>query len=443
MKKLLLVQPTTKDTVDKRCYSGVSLATYLRFLLESRLKSYLTEKRAINIPPLSSMILSSLTRSYKQDCFEINFVDEKVEPLDFDCGADLVAISANTTMSKRTYEISSEFKKRGAKTVIGGIHASVMPDEVLQHADAVVIGEAEYVWHDILSDFLSGNLKGTYRAGRLLDMKKDYVLPDFSILKQEYYLGPSIEMSRGCPHSCSFCSAPIIFGTSYRRRELSDIISQVESASSDYLYFADDNGIGDPQFAKKLFKELKRLNKRWAGSASTLLVNDDELRDLIIESGCKFLVVGFESTAADALDNVKKRHNSVDKYGGLVRSLQDNGILVAASFILGFDGETKESIQALQSYVEEQGFLFYVPGVLIPYPGTALFDKYQQEGRLLHKEWNLYNVKAGVPVTSDRNCMPYPEEYLALLKKTVKTNGISYLVRKMIENPGFIAKLSN
>jgi radical SAM superfamily enzyme YgiQ (UPF0313 family) len=437
MKKLLIVQPTTSYTVDKRCYSSNALSLYRQFLPESRLKKHLTGKKAMNIPPLSSMILASLT----PDSFEITFVDEKVESLDNILTPDIVAISANTTMATRAYEISKQFREKGAKTVIGGMHASALPEEVMQHADSVVVGEAEYVWQELLNDFLSSGLKKRYQSSKLLNMGRDYVLPDHSILKQEYYLSPSIEITRGCPHSCSFCSAPLVFGKRYRRRALNEVIAQIEALDSDYVYFADDNIIGDVIYAKRLFNELKHLNKRWYGSASTILADDHELVDLMIESGCKFLVMGFESTSAHALDAVEKRHNNIERYGHLVRGLQDNGVLVAASFILGFDGDTIASINALQSYVEDQGFMFYVPGVLIPYPGTPLFDHYKQEGRLMHQDWHLYNVKGGVPVTLGPDLKPLQEDYLVSLKKAVKTNGISYLINHVPNDPKFLEKL--
>lgn len=438
MKKLLLVQPTEESTLDLIHYSNSVLNTIKILLPKGRLKEHLRSKKAINIPSLSLMILSALT---PKDKFEVQFVDEKIESIDYDCEADLIAITTNTTIVNRAYEIATEFRKRGAKVVLGGVHSSVLPDEGLQYADAVAIGEAEHIWQKMLNDFLRGNLKGKYKAGKYVNMEHDYVIPDNSILKKEYYMfDTSIELSRGCPHNCSFCSDPIIYGDRYRTRDIEKVISQIEQTKSDYIFFADDNLIGKPKCAKTLLTELKKLDKRWVGSASVLLGRNPELTDLVIESGCKFLIMGLESTSREALAQIGKRQNFKKDYGKFVRYLQDNGVLVAGSFILGFDSDSTQTIREQYNYAQKQGFLFYMPGVLTPYPGTPLFNQLEREGRLIHKNWEKYNVRSGIPVFSGQNHTP---EYLEQLENTVKTNGIHYFFGELQKRPEIIEKFTN
>ena len=438
MKKLLLVQPTTTSTLDFVNYSSSVIGSVLPLLPDSILKKNLNSKKAVNVPTLSTMILSALT---PRDQFEVEFIDEKIESINYDSNPDLVAITSNTTIINRAYEIAGEFRKRGTKVVLGGVHASILPEEVSQHVDAVAIGEAEYIWQDILNDFLRGNLKERYQADKFVDMSKDYVLPDNSILKRDFYLtDTSIELSRGCPHKCTFCSDSVVYGSKYRVRDIDQVIAQIEQTESDYLFFADDNVIGKPKFAKELLGRLAKKDKRWIGSASTILAENKELTDLVIESGCKFLIVGFESTSPESLMQIGKKQNLKKDYGDFVRYLQDNGVVVASCFILGFENDSVQSIREQHQYAQDQGMLFYMPGVLTPYPGTPLFDGFKESDRLLHQDWSKYNVRGGIPVFSGRN---HTDEYLKELASTVKTNGVHYFLKQLQNHPELIEKFIN
>ncbi|MFC1690666.1 B12-binding domain-containing radical SAM protein [Nanoarchaeota archaeon] len=444
MKRLLLVDTTAPYTIDQ-IYSAGILEQVRAFLPKSRLKSHLEHKKAINLPPLALMILSAITKKHYKDEFEIQLHDEKImgliNPNKFDCN-DLVVFSANTTMAPRIYGLASKFRENGSKVALGGIHPTVKPNEAQKYADSIVVGEAEYVLPELLNDFLHGKLKQRYQANRFLDMKRDYVWPDKSITKPEhYFFDTSIETARGCPSRCKFCSGPIISGKKYRMRDLKDVIDQIEQTESDYIFFPSDNLTGDPIFAKELLTELIKLNKRWAGSTSLSLSEDPELTDLMIESGCKFLVVGFESTSEKFLKRYGKKHNIGKDYGKFVRDLQNNGVLVAASFILGSDRENEESIQTLYDYVINEKFMFYIPGVETPYPGTALYDEYKEAKRLLYtkypEDWIKYNVKRGIPVFSDKHGQPYSPKYLKCLEDAVTNNGMNYFLKQATAQPEY------
>jgi radical SAM superfamily enzyme YgiQ (UPF0313 family) len=270
-------------------------------------------------------------------------------------------------------------------------------------------------------------------------MNEEYIIPDHSILKNEYYLvDTSIELSRGCPHRCKFCSDPIVYGNKYRIRDLDQVLTQIEQIKSDYIYFADDNIIGKPRFAKEMFKELRKLNKRWFGAASTILSNDTELMDLVIESGCKYLVVGFESSSNEILVQLRKKHNIGKDYGSFVKYMQSNGVIIDGCFILGFENESVQSIIDQNKYARDLGVLLYNPAVLTPYPGTPYFNEFKEEGRLLHEDWSKYYVKGGVPVFHSENHTP---GYLRKLKSAVTANTVTYFLRQLRkQESGFIQK---
>ena len=431
MKKLLLIQPTATDTQDNLNYSKIARDLILEVLpKKSKLHNYLINKKALNLPSLSMGILAALT----PDTFEIQFIDEKVEPIDFNCGADLVAITATTTIANRAYNIAEKFKQNGAKVVMGGVHVSALPKEALQYADAVCVGEAELMWGIILKDFKKGKLKEIYKANRYLNLQNDYIPPDISIFKKDHYLFDTIiELSRGCPYNCNFCSDDIIFGKHPRTRSINDVISQIDSDEREYTFFADNNLFGNSKRAIAFLKEYKKLNRRWAGSVPTSIANHPDIIDLIIESGCKLLVIGFESISHQTLKNTRKTHNHPEKYSQLIKNLQEGGVIVAGSFISGFDDDSLESLRAQKEFVEESGLLLYLPGVLTPYPGTRLHSQFESQERLLHKDWDKYNVRLGEFVFSGHS-----QEYQRAIKQAINSNGFynllkipDYLIKKI------------
>ncbi|MFC1691743.1 B12-binding domain-containing radical SAM protein [Nanoarchaeota archaeon] len=442
MNEILLVQARGGNDLSQ--YSSLVLEQIKRILPDdSRLKKHFETKKAVHIPGLAMPIIHTAIKQYCRDNVNISFVDQRIEHLNYDIEADLVFISANTTTATHVYHMASKFRENGAKVVLGGPHVSACPVEALKYADAVVKGEAELILEKILEDFQNGHLKGIYRANKLINMNSDYLTPDISIFNEKYYLGDSIEVSRGCPKKCLYCYGPVIHGNKYRTRPVMSIINQIKESESDYIFFPSDNLVGDPEHANKLLSELKKLDKRWIGSASADLAKDRKLTELVIKSGCKLLIVGFESISEIILDKMGKPHNKGVEYGKFVKHLQNNGVIVAACFILDYDPkESLNSIRDQLKYLEDNEFLLPMFANLTPYPGTPIFNQMKSKGILIPDlGWEHYDARSGKPVFYRPNHTP---EYLDALEKAVtQDTGLQYFIKQIQNRPDLIEKFAN
>ncbi len=345
-------------------------------------------RRVSSVPKLNLPLLAS----YADDLFNVRIIDETVENIDFDIRADMVAITVLTQVAHRAYEIANEFAKRGAKIVMGGFHVYFFPNEAAEHADALVIGEAEGVWEQLLQDFLAGKLKKRYQRDtlhNLVGLRK----PRLDLVKKEAYSTPNVmETSRGCPHRCAYCVVTLFWGYRYRFRPIQEVVDEIRSMPSGGIAFIDDNIIGLPSRAKELFKAMIPLKRKWYGQADLKLATDPELLDLCAKSGCQWLFMGIESTNTQNLEDVgKSRVNKVKEYQKSIRAIQDAGINVFGSFIFGLDRDDQTVFDnTVQFCVDNRlpAANFYI---FIPLPFTRLFDKMEKEGRILHRDWSRYD----------------------------------------------------
>ena len=345
-------------------------------------------RRVSSVPKLNLPLLAS----YADDLFNVRIIDETVEDIDFYIRTDLVAITVLTQVVHRAYEIANEFAKRGAKIVMGGFHVYFFPDEAAEHADALVIGEAEGVWEQLLQDFLAGKLKKRYQRDtlhNLVGLRK----PRLDLVKKEAYSTPNVmETSRGCPHRCAYCVVTLFWGYRYRFRPIREVVDEIRSMPSGGIAFIDDNIIGLPSRAKELFKAMIPLKRKWYGQADLKLARDPELLDLCAKSGCQWLFMGIESTNTQNLEDVgKSRVNKVEQYQKSIRAIQDAGINVFGSFIFGLDRDDQTVFDnTVQFCVDNRlpAANFYI---FIPLPFTRLFDKMEKEGRILHRDWSRYD----------------------------------------------------
>lgn len=340
------------------------------------------------VPPLNLAILAALTPGD----IEVQIVDESIEPIDFDTDADLIGITAMTNMAPAAYYLADKFRARGKTVVLGGVHVTVAPQEAAPHCDAVVVGEAEYLWPRVVEDFRKGKLEKIYRADRLFDMK-GAPPPRRDLLKLNRYIFPqTVETGRGCPFDCDFCSVSRTAGRSYRFRPLDEVLAELGSLGDNRgVLFIDDIINGNRKHAAELFRALAPLKLRWGAQATMLLAQDEELLELAREAGCVTLFIGFETFSNAGLKKLGKPSNWHERFFQVVERLHSKNIGIWGAFVLGLDSDTPESLRDTVRVVIEAKLEFAQFCCLTPLPGTATYRQYIAEGRLRENDWSEYS----------------------------------------------------
>jgi len=322
---------------------------------------------------------------------EIQLIDEAVEDVDLNLKADLVGLSAMTANVTRAYALADHFRSRGIPVVLGGVHPSNLPQEALQHGDAVVIGEAENLWPQVVKEAAQGRLERIYENSVPLPLET-LPAPRWDLLRaKRYFIPQTVQVSRGCPMACSFCSVSTYFGRSHRSRPIPQVIEEIKALEKKLFVFVDDNIAGNPDKAKELFATMIPLKKKWVGQCSLSISEDAELLDLASRSGCIGLLIGFESISPAVLRSIGKRVNLERKYEEAIRRIHARSIHIQGSFIFGFDGDTPEGIQSTVQFVKENRLTGVNYCHLTPFPGTKLYADLYKEGRILHQDWAKYD----------------------------------------------------
>jgi radical SAM superfamily enzyme YgiQ (UPF0313 family) len=292
----------------------------------------------------------------------------------------------------RAYEIADAFRARGVKVVLGGVHATFFPEEAGEHADVVVLGEAEGIWPSLIEDVMAGRLQKTYhRRDRpsldgLPTPRRDL------FVKSRYAFSNTISATRGCPYSCSYCSVTSFFGHTYRLRPVEEVVAEVDTLrDAKYLAFVDDNIAANPRYAKDLFRALIPYRKRWVAEASIGIAKDEELLRLAAASGCISVLIGFESVSPTALASVGKRVNVPEEYEPAIKRIQSYGIAVHGFFIFGLDGDDEGVFERTVRYCQEMRLETASFSALVPFPGTSIYQSLEREGRILTKDWARYD----------------------------------------------------
>ncbi len=340
--------------------------------------------RSWQMQPLSIGILSALTPPH----WERSFFDDRMEIIDFDRPTDLAAISIETYTAARGYQIAAEYRKRGVRVVMGGYHATFCPDEVLGHADAVCVGEAEDSWGRMLQDHEQNRLSGLYEGSPEPNLENAGV--DRSIFEGKRYLDIAlVETSRGCSFQCKFCSISSFHRARYRKRPVDRVIEEMKGTGSQTFFFVDDNIACDPKSAKTFFSALQELRFQWIGQAGIHIADDPELLELLVKSGCLGLLIGFESLDADNLRHMGKGMNRVEWFRRALGDLRDWGILVYGTFLFGNPFDTPELIDRTVRFAVEQKMFLAAFNHLIPFPGTPFYQECQKRKRLHSDPWWL------------------------------------------------------
>ena len=393
--KVTLIYPRLVGTVDKPDADSL-LTRVLRPLFLLGQTNY--------TPPLSLLMLGAVT----PPDVEVRIIDERLENINLDEEVDLVGITVTTRAVSRAREIAAEYRKRGVTVVVGGVHPSVMPEESLRYADVVVVGEGEEAWPRVLADYKQGDLKGVYSGEPQNDLDRlPYPRRELIRHPQNYITTKVVTTSRGCPNSCTFCAAGFAVGKRYRVRSVDSVLAEVQKVPGELLVFLDDNLGWDIEHAKQLLRALIPLRIKWFGGISFSALEDVELVNLIAESNCFALFVGFESISPRTIVEMKKqRTNNPDRYREVIKRIHDRGVMIRGNFIVGFDTDDKDVFHRLSDFVNETCIEMPVVNVLIPYPGTAIFRQYEREGRLLHKDWQLYDSAGGYVVYQPKQLTP-------------------------------------
>jgi len=345
-------------------------------------------EKAIQFARLS---LATVAALFPRDA-EIKIINDSIDGINFDEKVDMVGISVITSTAPRAYEIADRFRERGVSVILGGFHTSALPEEAALHADAVVIGEAEGVMHDLLDDFKNGKLKQFYRSIERADLA-NLPLPRKDLLfGNKYYKEfDMIQTTRGCPFSCDFCSVTKFYGRTYRRRPIKDVIWEIkQSRQRTIRFFVDDNIAGHPKYAKQLFRALIPLRIKWFGQASIIIARDKELLRLAAESGCISLYIGFESLSPDSLKEVGKRVNLLQDYKVGIKKIHDGGIGIIGAFIFGFDSDELGVFEETVDFIDRNQIELASFAILTPLPGTQFHKRMKEQGRIIEDNWSKY-----------------------------------------------------
>jgi radical SAM superfamily enzyme YgiQ (UPF0313 family) len=348
---------------------------------------------------------------------EVKIIDEAFEKINFEEKADLVGITAQTPVAPRAYQIANEFKKRGIPVVMGGVHASMLPEEALQHVNAVVVGEAEEVWPTLIEDLKKGQIKQRYQGNGFVN-PSNLPIPKRELLDHKFYFPLKLlETTRGCPHRCDFCGVSTFFGFRYRNRPINDIDQELKTLftkgpvmnpvlkkflslfSKDLPYFLkrrllyviDSNVAGDKRFCLDLVSLLKEYDLLWYGHAPVSVAFDQNLLEGFSRSGCIALNIGFESFSIKNLQAMGKGFNQPSRYAEAVQRIHDHGIGIMGTFIVGLDDDDPGVFRRIIDFCLESELDWALTFVMAPYPGTDSFLRLEKEGRILCRDWEKYD----------------------------------------------------
>jgi anti-anti-sigma factor len=366
-------------------------------LIEPANKNYLFSHTKDDVKSLWFSRLSLVTvAALTPPKVEISLIDENIEDIDFGEELDVVGLTAMTMQAPRAYAIADEFRRRGVKVIMGGIHASTLPQEAKEHVDSVIIGEAEEVWPKVIEDLYQNSLKPFYQAegpASLIGLPH----PRRDLFKAGAYNTINcFQTGRGCPFACDFCSVSQFFGRTYRQRPVDEVIEELKPYAGQFVIFVDDNLVGNPTYAKEFFRRLMPLNIQWGGQSSLTIARDEELLKLAKASGCTSFFIGFETLSKENLASMNKSFNKSQDYEELIKKIRDHGISIIGSFIFGLDQDDSSVFERTVSFCEKHKIDLPTYHILTPLPGTRLYKRMEEEGRLLHKKWEEYNGSAVV-----------------------------------------------
>lgn len=348
-----------------------------------------SEFKRLMSPSIALLVLAALTPEEHQVYIE----DENARSLNLSDKPDFVGISVNVDTSKRAYEIATIYRSRGIPVILGGIHASANPEEALQFADSVCIGEAENIWYEILEDIKKGRLKTRYFNPNPTDLF-NVPIPEWRLIDRANYLYTNIVVtSRGCPFECEFCYNSCDYvHKKFRNRPIEHVVDEINKLGTKQVMFVDDNFIGNIVWTKQFLKTIKPLGLKWHAAVSVNIGSHPDLLDKMKESGCQSLFIGFETINRRSIQSVNKKQNNIDAYEKVISQIHSRGIMVNASLVFGFDHDSPEVFADTLEWLIKNKVETMTAHILTPYPGTKVYEQYVRDGRIIDFEPSHYNT---------------------------------------------------
>ena len=350
------------------------------------IRPHLNDRRATDaMEPLVFALLAAQT----PPGVEMAFFDDRIEAIPYDAPTDLVALTVETYTAKRAYQIATLYRAQGVPVVMGGYHPTLLPEEAGQFADAIVIGDAEGIWPQLVRDAQAGCLQPVYWQQALPPLAG--LTLDRAIFQRKKYAPISLVQSgRGCRFACDFCSINAFYGPQIRQRPVNEVVAEIESLPHKLILLVDDNIFTNIAQAKALFQALIPLNIRWACQISIDITHNTELLDLMAKSGCMLVLIGFESLDERNLAQMKKKWNvNHNDYATAIQKLHDRGIMICGTFVFGYDYDTVDSFDVTFEFALRSKFCLAHFNPLTPTPGTKLYNRLQTENRLIYRHWWL------------------------------------------------------
>ena len=361
---------------------------------------------------------------------EVTIVDESIDEIPLNATPDLVGISCLSGTALRAYELADHFRSRGITVVLGGVHVSLCPEEAAAYADTVVTGFAEDVWPELLHDFGGGKIKPVYRGGHTKLAGLPH--PRRDLQRRFGYAMPNTVMAtRGCKGACDFCTVPAVpYG--WQTRPVDDVVDELRSIHAKRIAFSDVSLAEDRDYACELFTAMIPLKKKWGGLITTRAACDDALLDLMAESGCRYLLLGFESLDNACLKQMHKGFNKIDTYREIVEGLHQRRITVQGCFIFGMDNDSVSVFDHTVAVVNDLKVDIPRFAIYTPYPGTHAFERLDGAGRLLHRNWRFYDTQH---VVFRPARMTVPELENGFRRAYRDTFRMRSIVRRLSESP--------
>ncbi len=390
----------------------------------------LYNKFRMQTPFLGLPYIAAVTPSH----IDVEIIDETNGRIRDYKEADLVGITGMSLVANRMYEIADIYRSKGIPVVLGGIHVSFNPEEAKNHADSIVIGEGEEIWPILLRDFELNLLKPVYEQTQLVDIIK-LPHPRIDLCDGIAYRLPrgnlhAMMMTRGCPHGCIYCCVTQMFGRKFRTRNIDDVITELLELKCKYVFFHDDNIIGNPKYAKELLLRLRSMKLEWSAQCSIKIAESPELLELAASSGCRFLYIGFETIDFQNMTFLNKNQvNSIAKFNDNIKKIHDKGIGIYASFMVGLENDDESVFENITKFMEINKIEYPAVNIFTPHPGTRLFEMYNSQNRIIDKNWDHYDYFHVVFKPTKMTPEQLKTGHQNLMKKTTRDQFKKYIIQ--------------